>query len=36
MQNYIEQKINSDEKLVWAQYHITKGFAGKLLLLYEP
>lgn len=31
--NYIGQKINSDEKLVWAQYHITKGFAALEKLL---
>ncbi|XXG68492.1 hypothetical protein AAC387_Pa06g1567 [Persea americana] len=31
--NYIEEKINSDEKFVWTRYHIGKGFAALEKLL---
>ncbi|XP_077250082.1 glutathione S-transferase 2-like isoform X2 [Tasmannia lanceolata] len=33
--NYIEEKVNSDEKLVWARYHIRKGFAALEKLLKD-
>ncbi|XP_058097507.1 glutathione S-transferase 2-like isoform X2 [Magnolia sinica] len=33
--NYIEEKINTNEKLVWAQYHIGKGFAALEKLLKD-
>lgn len=33
---YIEEKINSDEKAIWAKYHVERGFAAleKLLANY--
>ncbi|PSS21661.1 Glutathione S-transferase zeta class like, partial [Actinidia chinensis var. chinensis] len=32
---YIEEKVNPDEKLVWVNYHIGKGFAALEKLLQE-
>lgn len=32
---YIEEKVNSDEKLLWAKYHIQKGFAALEKLLQD-
>lgn len=33
VQKYIGEKVHPDEKLVWVQCHIGKGFAGKLYLM---
>ncbi|MCL7047694.1 hypothetical protein MKW94_024782 [Papaver nudicaule] len=33
---YIGEKIGEDEKIPWVQQHIGKGFAGKLMSIFNP
>lgn len=36
LQKYIEDKFGPDERLLWVQTHIEKGFLGKFLSLTLP
>jgi hypothetical protein len=36
LQKYIEGKAGPDEKLLWVQSVIEKGFTGEIKLIYSP